>query len=270
MRIVVKVGGAILDEDAARERFALSVRAALDDGHELVLVHGGGAQLTRHASALGLETQRVRGLRVTDPEMMRAALQVLAGEVNARLIAALTQVGVRAIGLTGADAGLMRAVRRDPTLGHVGEVVDVDRGVLDDLVSASFVPVVATVAHSDRGFLNVNADEAVAPIARAFDAKEVLFLFDAPFVRGEGGAELTTLDPVQSDWLVSSGAIAGGMIPKVGAAFAALAGLDGDAAVRAGSGLRRDAVRALLAGEGTTFERTTGFKRASKPEESVG
>ncbi|MGB0331372.1 MAG: acetylglutamate kinase, partial [Planctomycetota bacterium] len=144
-RLLVKVGGAILDDGATRARFAASVGAARERGHEVVVIHGGGAQVSRLTDALGLEPRRVRGLRVTDDGTARAVLQVLGGEVNAVLVAALQRAGVPAVGLTGADGGLFKAGVVDPALGHVGAVDEVNPAVLAALGAAGYVPVVATV-----------------------------------------------------------------------------------------------------------------------------
>ena len=113
---------AILDDAGTRARFAASVGAARASGHEVVVIHGGGAQVSRLTDALGLVPRRVRGLRVTDDGTARAVLQVLGGEVNAVLVAALQGAGVPAVGLTGADGGLFKAGVVDPVLGHVGAV----------------------------------------------------------------------------------------------------------------------------------------------------
>ncbi|MEL6903853.1 MAG: acetylglutamate kinase [Planctomycetota bacterium] len=249
----MKVGGAVLEEPASRARFAASVRAAVDAGLAPLVVHGGGVQLTRLAASLGLETERVDGLRVTSHAMARAALQALAGEVNGELVAALSGAGVRALGVTGADAGLMRASVLDPALGLVGEVSNVDATVLDDLIGAGFVPVVATLAPSPEGFLNVNADDAVAPLARAADASAALFLSDVAHVLGESGEPLDALGPARAEALRANGTIAGGMVPKVAAALSAAQGLGPGATVRMGRGDEPNAVLALLAGGGTTF-----------------
>ena len=222
-RILVKVGGAILDDAGTRARFAASVAAARERGQEVVVIHGGGAQVSRLTDALGLEPRRVRGLRVTDDGTARAVLQVLGGEVNAVLVAALQRAGVPAVGLTGADGGLFKAGVVDPALGHVGAVDEVNPEVLTALGAAGYVPVVATVTPRPDDvdvFLNVNADMAVAPIAQAWGADAVLFLSDVPHVR-DGAERIPHLDGASASALEASGVIAGGMIPKVEAAVAA-------------------------------------------------
>ncbi|MEM6673632.1 MAG: acetylglutamate kinase [Planctomycetota bacterium] len=246
-RILVKVGGAILDDPETRASFAASVADTRARGSSVVVVHGGGAQVTRLTDALGLEPVRIRGLRVTDDATARAVLQVLAGEVNAILVAALQRAGASAVGLSGADGGLFDADVADAALGHVGVVSRVDASILDALGGAGYVPVVSTVTPAGDGsdvFLNVNADAAVAPLAAAWRADAVLFLSDVPHVR-DGDARVPAIDRSAFTALEASEAIVGGMIPKVGAALAAAESLP-EATVRIASGSERDAISAAL------------------------
>jgi acetylglutamate kinase len=181
-------------------------------------------------------------------------LQVLGGEVNAILVAALQRAGVDAVGLTGADGGLFDADVVDPALGHVGAVSRVDGGVLERLGDAGFVPVVSTVTPSGGAadvFLNVNADMAVGPLAAAWGADAVLFLSDVPHVK-DGDARIASLDAEATSRLVDAGVIAGGMIPKVEAALAAADALP-TAAVKIATGSGDDPIAAALdPGLGTT------------------
>jgi acetylornithine/N-succinyldiaminopimelate aminotransferase len=256
-RIVVKIGGAALEEAGPRAAFARAVARAREDGSEVVVVHGGGNQVGRLSTRLGLETKRVAGLRVTDAATSEVVLQVLGGEVARKLAAALVEAGVPALSVTGADAGLFRARRlrhEQADLGYVGEVEHVDAVVLERLVAAGFVPLVASVApdahavDGDDHFLNINADHAVAPLAAAWGADVVLFLSDVPGVLDAAKQRLAALSPAACQKLTAAGVISGGMLPKVDAALAAatanpravvkIALADGDDAVR--SALRDD------------------------------
>ncbi len=262
--MLVKIGGAALDDPILRGRFASSVKDAVESlGVDLALVHGGGPQLSRFQEQLGLEVKRNdRGLRITDPETARAAVCVLGGEVNAALVSSLTAASVRSIGLTCADGGLATARVLDPALGSVGELVSVDPTVIEDLASAGFVPVIATLASDPReplggSFLNVNADAAVAPIAAAWGADAVLFLSDVAGVLC-GGKHVASLDQAGAVHLESTGTLTGGMIPKVEAAIAATEALP-RALVKIASGqtpgsivaaLQSSCGTALVAGQG--------------------
>lgn len=270
MRLLVKVGGAQLDDADSRSVFARSVAQARSVGHEVVLVHGGGAQLGRVGARLGLETVRWRGLRVTDPATAEAALMVLAGSVNRELVQSLGEANVPAVGLCGADGGTF-ATRAFPTpaeidLGHVGEVARVEPGLMQHLLSGGFTPVVATVgprmeAAPGAPFDNVNADDAVAALGAALGVAAVLFLTDVDGVRGAHGATLDELDPETAAELERAGVIAGGMCPKVRAGLQAADRLP-EALVRIAPAAGENAVLAALEpGIGTRFLHATSAER---------
>lgn len=250
-RIVVKVGGAILDDAEARARFAAAVASARNGGADVVVVHGGGAQVSRLMEALGLQARRIQGLRVTDADTAQAVVQGLRGQVNAELTAALVDHHVPALGLSGVDDRLMTAEVLDPVLGQVGRVTEVNARLLKALCGQGFVPVVATVAHADGQFLNVNADDAVAPLAEGFGADAVLFLSDVAAVL-DGDAPIASIDGAAAEELVERQVVTGGMLPKVQAALDAARRLP-RATVRMASGLADDPIEAALAGGGTLF-----------------
>lgn len=231
MRMLIKVGGALLDESGARDTFAQSVAAAIAAGHEVVIVHGGGQQLGDVCAQLGLEEQRWRGLRITDAATARAALAVLGGSVNRTLVQALEAAGVGAVGLTGADGSLFTAERMataEVDLGYVGQVETVDPKIAAHLLAGGFVPVVASVgpglgADTEQPFLNVNADHAAGALARALDADFLLLLTDVPALLDEKGQRIACASRGRIAELERDGTIAGGMIPKIEGALAALA-----------------------------------------------
>lgn len=265
-RIVIKIGGAALEEPAPRAAFARAVASIRAAGADVVVVHGGGNQVGRLSERLGLPTKRVAGLRVTDAATAEVVLAVLGGEVARKLAAALVAAGVPALSLTGADAGLFsarRLVHPDADLGYVGEVRHVDGDVLQRLSAAGFVPLVASVAPDadadadDDCFLNINADHAVAPLAAAFGADAVLFLSDVPGVLDASRARLAELTPEATRTLVHEGVISGGMLPKVDAALAAAAA-NPSALVKIALADGDDAVRAALRPDvGTRFRTET-------------
>lgn len=234
MRVVVKVGGAQLEVSTARNQLAVAVRDALQAGHQIVLVHGGGDQMRSWSRRLGIEDHYHDGLRVTDAATAEVALAVLGGLVNRQLVAALEASSIRAVGLTGADGSSFLATPHAPDgaeLGFVGRVSEVNRQLLDTLLEAGFVPVLGTVAplspnsDGDRShFYNINADMAVGPLARALEADAVLFLTDVPGVRDGNGEHIDVLTPDISADLHANGALEGGMLPKVQAALATAQG----------------------------------------------
>jgi acetylglutamate kinase len=232
VRILVKVGGAQLEAQAARADLARSLRAARGAGHEIVVVHGGGNQIRDLSRRLGLADRYHEGLRITDAATADVVLMVLAGLVNKELVAALENAGVRAAGLCGADGGSFSAVkdrRQGTDLGYVGRVQSADRTLVDALLGAGLVPVIATAAPLAAGeadpadhFYNVNADLAAGPLAHAFEADALLFLTDVPGVLGADRGRIERLTPARCRELRECGVIQGGMIPKVEAALMAL------------------------------------------------
>jgi len=249
--VIVKIGGSIAKDDDA----ALDLVASLHDaGRPLVVVHGGGPLVGEWAAKLGLETKFERGLRVTDEPTRDVALAVLTGLVNKTLVARLIAKGVPASGVSGVDGGMLRAECLDPALGLVGRVAMVDSSLLEELIAALRVPVVAPAAiDADGAILNVNGDTAAGAIAAAVAARLLAFVTDVPGVRGKDGRVIASLDRDRAKALVDDGTIEGGMLPKVEACLVAA-----QSGCRAAIVSARDmeAVEALLGGEqaGTVFE----------------
>ena len=189
MKILVKLGGTLLDSVESRARLAAEIVAAQAQGHEVVVVHGGGKQMTRFLSERGIESRFVNGLRVSTPEVIDAVLKVLAGTVNHELVAALVAAGGRAVGLSGIDAGLTEAEPMDPELGAVGRPVRSNGALLELLASHGYLPVVACVAGDRNGRIyNVNADQMAVACAVGFGAASLFFLTDVDGVRNAAGA----------------------------------------------------------------------------------
>ncbi|HLB29468.1 MAG TPA: acetylglutamate kinase [Dehalococcoidia bacterium] len=216
---VVKIGGSTLGQGDT----TLADLAALHGaGARVVVVHGGGDAITHWLSIHGVEAAFRRGLRVTDERALPVVVAVLAGLVNKELVAALDAAGARALGLSGADGGLIRAHHADPELGYVGEIEAVDSAILRSLLQEGYLPVIAPLALGPGGtLLNINADTAAAAVAVSLEAQRLVFLTDVPGVidgRGEVQARLT---PAGAQALLDQGAISGGMVPKIEAALAA-------------------------------------------------
>lgn len=218
--VVVKAGGAALADPAWLERFAA---AAAHAAGPLLIVHGGGPEISAVSRALGVPVEWREGRRVTTPAVLDAASMVLSGLVNKRIVAALVHAGVDAIGLSGIDGGLVRAdVAQAGALGRVGVVRAVRTELLQAYRAQGTTVVLSPISLGpDGGALNVNADEVAAAVASAVQAAELLFLTDVAGVRREG-ATLAALAPVEAAALVRSGIATGGMALKLGAALAAL------------------------------------------------
>ena len=248
MKLLVKLGGTLLDDAASRARLARELTALRNEGHALVVVHGGGKQMTRFLSERGVESRFVNGLRVTTPEVIDAVLKVFAGSVNHELVASLVAAGTKAVGLTGIDACLTEAEALSEELGAVGRVVRSNPEVLNVLTSSAFVPVVACVA-GDRGgrVYNVNADSMAVACAVAFGAERLIFLTDVDGVRGADGEVLHALTPEECKRLIDVGVATGGMQAKLNSASEAIAG--GIAQVIIAPGALENGAARIVAGE---------------------
>lgn len=252
MKVLVKIGGSLLDNPAERARLC-SELAVVSRQVQLAVVHGGGKQMTRFLAERGVESRFVDGLRVTTPEVVDAVLKVFAGTVNHEFVAAFVQAGAMAVGLTGIDACLTEAEQLRADLGAVGRVIRANGAILDTLTASGFLPVVACVAGDRRGNIyNVNADQMAVACAAAFRADKLLFLTDVEGVKGpEGWFEQLT--PSACARLIADGIATGGMQAKLNAACEGLA--NGIGAISIVSGARPGVTGALLAGEpiGTTL-----------------
>lgn len=222
-RLLVKLGGRV-QQDAALPGALAELCAARPGG--VVLVHGGGDEVSALQRALGIEPRFVGGRRVTGERDVELVRMALSGTSNKRLVAALLSAEVPAVGVSGEDAEVILAEVRDPALGRVGRVQRVDPRLLEVLLAAGYVPVVSPLGRDAEGGgpLNVNGDDAAAAVAAALDADEVLFLADVPGVLDDAGVVIPTLDAGAARALVASGVAAGGMAAKLDAALAALAG----------------------------------------------
>jgi len=229
--VVVKLGGTTL----AEQRQVLGEIATLARRRPVVLVHGGGKRISEWLERLGVQTRFENGLRVTDPAALEVAAAVLRGVVNSELVAALRDEGCDAVGLSGVDGGLLIG-QRVPGLGLVASVTGVRRDLIDQLLVGGQVPVVAPLARDEGGVVcNVNADDAAAGIAAGLGARQLVLMTDVDGVRGADGQRLGTITPSGAEAMIADGTIAGGMVPKVRAALAALAWDGAEAIIADGS-----------------------------------
>jgi acetylglutamate kinase len=216
---VYKVGGPALEDPGLLAPLAAEVRRA---GGPVVLVHGGGRHVDRLLRGLAIETHRVDGRRETSPAAMEVVEMVLSGIVNKGLAAGLTSEGLPAVGLSGRDAGLVRA-RLEPGLGRVGTPEHVDPAILGLLSTSGYLPVVSPVCAGPSGeSVNVNADEMALGLARALGAVALVYLSDVDGVRAEDET-MATLTAEKAARRLQDGVIAGGMALKVRVALAAAA-----------------------------------------------
>jgi acetylglutamate kinase len=224
MRILIKLGGTLLDDPDSRSSLSREiVAAASSPEYETVVVHGGGKQMTRFLAERGVESKFINGLRVTTPEIIDAVVKVFAGSVNTQLVSAFRAAGASPVGLTGLDAGLVDAEILNPELGQVGRPVCSDARLLELLVHKYYLPVVACLAGDAQGrIFNVNADQMAVACASSFKANKLLFLTDVDGVRDGAGVVREILTAAQARDLIDHGVATGGMQAKLEAAIGAL------------------------------------------------
>lgn len=221
--IVVKIGGASLEDEVLRRRFCEDLILLDWVGVNVVVVHGGGKQISSMLARLGVEATFDRGQRVTDAATLEVVEMVLSGSINADLVRQINHLGGSAVGLSGCDGSLARAVITRPELGRVGEIDHVNRCVIDRLIN-DFIPVIAPLASGPDGLaLNVNADVFATRLATAIGAEKLVLLTDVAGVLDENKQLISTLTTQRARDLIAAGVINGGMIPKVEHALATVA-----------------------------------------------
>lgn len=234
--VVIKYGGAAMVDPALKHAFARDVVLMKLVGMNPVVVHGGGPQIGELLERLNIETRFVDGLRVTDSATMDVVQMVLGGLVNKEIVSLINAEGGSAAGLTGKDGNLIRARRlrltrerpefKEPEIvdiGHVGEIAEVNPGVLDALVDRDFIPVIAPIGVGDDGVsYNINADFVASALAARLNAAKLVLLTDTPGVLKPDGSTLVAPNREEIERMIADGEIKGGMLPKVRCALDAM------------------------------------------------
>ena len=246
MKVLIKLGGTLLDKAESLHAIARQL-ADIPAQHQLVVVHGGGKQVTRFLEERGVTSRFKNGLRISDATVIDAVTKVIAGSVNKLLVSAVIAAGRPAVGLSGVDGLLTCAVPLDADLQFVGRPVKTDPKLLDLLTGANYLPVIACLAGDAEGNVyNVNADGMAVSCAVDWQASKLLFITDVPGVKDENGNVLRQLSRENIARLIDSGIAHGGMQAKLQAAETALsAGLE----VVIASGGESNVCPRLLAGE---------------------
>jgi acetylglutamate kinase len=224
MKLVIKIGGAALDDKELVTKFAKTIPSLCREGHKLVIVHGGGAALSRTLKQLGCETTFVNGLRVTDAQTRDVAIMVLAGQLNKQLVATIGAAGQAALGICGGDLHIVRAAKKkQPELGYVGEICSVDARWIERLWDAGIVPVVSSLALGvDGEYYNINADHMASACAVACGANALVYLTDVAGVKDAEGSVIRWLNVNAIGAMVANTTVSGGMLPKLEACSKAL------------------------------------------------
>jgi len=231
--IVIKYGGAAMERADLKEPFALDVILLRLVGLKPVIVHGGGPQIGALMKRLGKEPRFVGGMRVTDAETVEIVEMVLVGKINKQIVGLINHHGGQAVGLSGKDAGLLRARRRghrlpsgeEVDIGLVGEVEEVNTEPIRLLEDNGFIPVIAPVGVGrDGATYNINADLVAGEVAAALGAEKLIHLTDVQGILGKDGKLVSTLARKDAERLMKAGVIDGGMLPKVESSLRALEG----------------------------------------------
>ena len=235
--IVVKYGGNAMTDPKLESSFARDIVLLKTVGMHPVVVHGGGPQVDNLLKELGRQSERIDGMRVTDKSTMDIVEMVLGGSVNKSIVSLINKHGGRAIGLTGKDANLILAkklmmekigadgVAVPVDLGFVGDVVSVNKDVINMLIASDFIPVIAPLGVDEEGnTYNINADLVAGKVAEFLQAEKLMLLTNIKGVLGRDGEVVTGLTPKTVDSLIEDGTISGGMIPKIQCALDAVRG----------------------------------------------
>jgi len=234
--IVIKYGGHAMTDQQLNQGFARDIVLMKLVGMNPIIVHGGGPQIGAVLEEFGIESKYIDGMRVTDSKTMDVVQMVLGGLINPDLVSLINKHGGKAVGLTGKDASLIKAKkllihRSSPELktpeiidiGHVGEVVSINREVLDLAVHSDIIPVIAPIGFGEDGeTYNINADLVAGKIAEELAAEKLILLTDVPGLVDEKGNLISRLSVAEVDQLIKNGIISGGMLPKINCALSAV------------------------------------------------
>lgn len=217
--VVAKYGGNAMTDPQLKKSVMQDILLLQLVGVKVILVHGGGPEVSAMLKKLSIESHFENGLRVTDDDTMEVVQMVLAGKVNKSLAADLSALGGRAVGLCGIDGGLIKVHQKNEKLGHVGEIDEINTKILDDLLDGGFIPVISSIGIDDDGNpYNINADTAAAKIAAALHAESMVVMSNINGVlrdKDDENSLISQMSLADAEELKKSGIIAGGMIPKV-------------------------------------------------------
>ena len=224
--VVVKLGGNAIVDDELASQFAQDIVLMQSVGIKPVVVHGGAPQIGSMLDRIGMDSQFVDGLRVTDGDTLDVARMVLVGKVNRDIVSSINIHGPLAVGISGEDAGLITATSRHEDLGFVGEIQAVNPTIINGLLKEGHIPVVSSIGADDKGqAYNINADTVASSLAAALEAKRILYLTDIEGLRADMEDPESHISQIMSSDLqnlIDNGTISGGMIPKAQACLEAV------------------------------------------------
>ena len=279
---VVKLGGQPLTDPRVLDTLAADLASLRRQGIRLVVIHGGGEQLSRMSRQMGIQSRKINGRRVTCDKTLKLAKMVFAGEISTDIVAALRRHGVHGVGLSGVDGGIISAVRRSPVqmtnrktgqvevvdFQHVGDIYGVDPAILNLLMNNGFIPVIASLAaDADGKVLNINADTIAADIAIALGAEKLFMMSDVPGVLRDVGDRSTRIPDMTVEdarALIRSGVVGDGMLPKLDGAIRTIEG--GVSNIHLMDGHTPHAILAEVSSPGSHGTSITGDASRSHPD----
>lgn len=224
--IVIKLGGSVLQN--LHPSFFTQCTQLIEQNKSLIIVHGGGPFISQQMNNMGKTPRFVEGRRITDKATLDVVQMVLAGSVNKQLVNQFHSAGLSTIGLSGIDLQILQVKQSDPEIGYVGEIVNINKESIDQMLSLGWTPVIASLGIDDSGqIFNVNADEAAAAIAEAIGAKQLILVSDVDGIYIQEGTTKKVLNqatPSLIEDYIQKGHISGGMIPKVRSGIQCLQG----------------------------------------------
>ncbi|HZK21314.1 MAG TPA: acetylglutamate kinase [Oscillospiraceae bacterium] len=224
--VVIKYGGSAMQNENLKKSVMRDIVLLSLIGVKVVLVHGGGPEITKALSTAGKKTEFIDGLRVTDAETAQIVQMVLSGKINKGLVNSVQSIGGSAIGLSGADGHMIKAKTLDERLGFVGEITEISTAPITDLLEKGYIPIIATIGCDNKGNIyNINADTAAAKIAEALKAESLISMTDTRGILSDKDDENSLIPEIKvndADKLISKGIISGGMIPKIDCCITAI------------------------------------------------
>lgn len=226
--VVIKYGGHAMINEELKDSVIKDIVLMRFVGMNPIIVHGGGPDITSLMERLGKEAKFIDGLRVTDQETMEITEMVLFGKINREIVSNISANGVKSIGISGKDGGSFRARQKDPRLGLVGEVEEVDTNLIETIINKGYIPVISPIAYGSGGeTFNINADKVAGRLAAELGAKKLILITDVKGVMEDQNDSSTVISQIKTDEIkkyIEDGIISGGMIPKVECCYDAVKG----------------------------------------------
>ncbi|SDK06807.1 acetylglutamate kinase [Natronincola ferrireducens] len=224
--VVIKYGGNAMINDELKQTVIKDIALMKFVGMNPVVVHGGGPEISHMMKKLGKEPKFIDGLRVTDEETMEITEMILLGKINRQIVSLINENGIKAVGISGKDGGMIQAVQKDPKLGLVGEIKKIDTSLIDTITEKGYIPIISPIGCGENGkTYNINADEVAGRLAAALGAKKLVLITDVKGVMKDQRDTSSIISHIKTAEIrkyIEEEIIGGGMIPKIQCCFDAV------------------------------------------------